>query len=73
MYKVEIDLGWNEKIVIETDDFDKVLTLQAFIEANAETNWEAGWVLFEDDEEENEEDEEVEDADDLQLPIESAD
>ena len=39
MYKVEINLGWDELIVIETDDFKKVTMLQAFIAEQQECDW----------------------------------
>jgi len=39
MYKVEINLGWDELIVIETDDFNKVTMLQAFIAEQEECGW----------------------------------
>jgi len=39
MYKVEINLGWDEVIVIETDDFNKVTMLQAFIAEQEECGW----------------------------------
>jgi hypothetical protein len=39
MYKVEINLGWEELIVIETEDFNKVTMLQAFIAEQEECGW----------------------------------
>ena len=39
MYKVEINLGWDELIVIETDNFNKVTMLQAFIAEQEECGW----------------------------------
>jgi len=39
MYKVEINLGWDELIVIETDDFNKVVLLQEFIASQEECGW----------------------------------
>jgi len=39
MYKVEINLGWDELIVIETEDFNKVTMLQAFIAEQEECGW----------------------------------
>jgi hypothetical protein len=40
MYKLEIELGWDEKIVIETDDFNKIALIQEFIAEQEECNWE---------------------------------
>jgi len=61
MYKVVIDIGnwsWDEDqtVTIETDDFDKVLIIQEFIEFQKEHGWAADYDLVEDDEEEEEED-----------------
>jgi hypothetical protein len=39
MYKMEIELGWDEKITIETDDFNKIAILQEFIELQEECAW----------------------------------
>ena len=67
MYKVVIDIGdwsWDEdqKLTIETSDFDKVLIIQEFIEFQKEHGWAADYDLVEDyDDEEEEEEEEVED------------
>ena len=69
MYKVIIDLGdwsWDEeqKLTIETSDFDKALIIQEFVEFQKEHGWAADYDLVEDydDEEEEEEEEEVEEA-----------
>ena len=69
MYKVIIDLGdwsWDEdqKLTIETSDFDKALIIQEFIEFQKDHGWAADYDLVEDYEEEEEEveDEEEEDA-----------
>jgi hypothetical protein len=69
MYKVVIDIGdwsWDEeqKVTIETGDFDKVLIIQEFIEFQKEHGWAADYELVEDYEDEEEDaqcDEEVED------------
>jgi hypothetical protein len=63
MYKVIIDIGdwsWDEeqKLTIETSDFDKVQIIQEFIAFQQEHGWAADYDLVEDDEEE----EEVEEA-----------
>ena len=42
MYKVEINLGWDEVVTIETNDFNKVVLLQEFIAAQQEADWSAG-------------------------------
>jgi hypothetical protein len=42
MYKVEINLGWDEVVTIETDDFNKVVLLQEFIVAQEEAGWSEG-------------------------------
>ena len=68
MYKVIIDLGdwsWDEeqKLTIETSDFDKALIIQEFIEFQKDHGWAADYDLVEDYEEEDEvEEEEEEDA-----------
>jgi len=63
MYKVVIDIGnwsWDEDqtVTIETDDFDKVLIIQEFIEFQKEHGWAADYDLVEDDEVEDEVEEE---------------
>jgi len=67
MYKVIIDIGdwsWDEeqKLTIETSDFDKVQIIQEFIAFQQEHGWAADYDLVEDYEEEveDEEDEEEE-------------
>jgi hypothetical protein len=69
MYKVIIDLGdwsWDEdqKLTIETSDFDKALIIQEFVEFQKEHGWAADYDLVEDyeEEEEVEDEEEEEDA-----------
>lgn len=47
MYKLEIELGWQEKLTIETDDFNKIALIQEFIVEQEELDWE---VDLEDDE-----------------------
>jgi len=70
MYKVIIDIGdwsWDEeqKLTIETSDFDKVQIIQEFIAFQQEHGWAADYDLVEDDEEEEVEDEdEVEEEED---------
>ena len=69
MYKVVIDIGnwsWDEDqtVTIETDDFDKVLIIQEFIEFQKEHGWAADYDLVEDDEDEDEVEDEVEEEED---------
>ena len=58
MYKVEIDIsawGGDEKVIIETNDFDKVQIIQEFIDFQIENGWAADYEMvaeFEEDEEE---------------------
>jgi len=66
MYKIEIDISaWDgdEKVTIETSDFDKIELIREFIEFQQENGWAADYeqVAEFDDEEEIEEDEEDED------------
>jgi hypothetical protein len=59
MYKVEIDIsawGGNEKVVIETNDFDKVQILQEFIDVQMDNGWCVDYEIIEDDEEDEDED-----------------
>lgn len=39
MYKIEIELGWDEKVIIETDDFNKIALIQEFIELQDSCDW----------------------------------
>jgi hypothetical protein len=61
MYKVVIDIAdwsWNEdqKVTIETDDFEQAQIIQEFIEFQKDHGWAADYALVEyDDEEELEE------------------
>lgn len=60
MYKVEIDIsawGGDEKVTIETHDFEKVQLIQEFIEAQQDAGWEGDFIVFDDDEEAEEESE----------------
>jgi hypothetical protein len=66
MYKVIIDIGdwsWDEeqKLTIETSDFDKALIIQEFVEFQKDHGWAADYDLVEDYDDEEEEDE-AEDA-----------
>ena len=69
MYKLIIDIGdwsWDEeqKLTIETSDFDKALIIQEFIAFQQEHGWAADYDLVEDDEEEEEVEDEVEEDED---------
>jgi len=65
MYKVVIDIAdwsWNEdqKVTIETDDFEKAQIIQEFIEFQKDHGWAADYDLVEDYD--DEEEDEAEDA-----------
>lgn len=63
MYKIEIDIsawGGDEKVIIETSDFEKIEVIREFIEFQQENGWSADYehvVDFEEEEEMEEEDE----------------
>jgi len=61
--KFEMEFGWsgNEKITVETYDFDKIQIIQEFIEFQEENGWAVNYEAVESDdfEEEDTEDEEV--------------
>jgi hypothetical protein len=61
MYKIEIDIsawGGDEKVTIETSDFDKIEMLREFIEFQQENGWAADYEhIIELDEDEEDEDE----------------
>jgi len=59
MYKVVIDIAdwsWNEdqKVTIETDDFEKAQIIQEFIEFQKDHGWAADYDVVEYDDEEDE-------------------
>jgi hypothetical protein len=63
MYKVEIDIscwGGDEKVVIETNDFDKVQIIQEFIDMQMDNGWAVNYAVIEEEEEDEEETEEDE-------------
>jgi len=65
MYKVEIEIGdwsWDEdqKVTIESGDFDKIQIIQEFIEFQKDHGWAADYDVVEYDNEEVEEFEEEE-------------
>jgi len=58
MYKIEIDISdWcnEEKVTIETNDFDKVQIIQEFLEFQMENGWAVDYVAVIDEDEEDEE------------------
>jgi hypothetical protein len=60
MYKIEIDIsawGGDEKVTIETSDFDKIELIREFIEFQQENGWAADYEQIVEEEEEDEEDE----------------
>jgi hypothetical protein len=61
MYKIEIDIsawGGDEKVTIETSDFDKIEIIREFIDMQMDNGWAADYEQIVDlDEEEAEEDE----------------
>ena len=63
MYKIEIDIsawGGDEKVVIETSDFDKIELIREFIEFQQDNGWAADYEQVIDDEEEEDFEEEEE-------------
>jgi hypothetical protein len=65
MYKIEIDIsawGGDEKVIIQTSDFDKIELLREFIEFQQDNGWAADYEqVIEVDDEEEEEDADGED------------
>lgn len=58
MYKIEIDIsawGGDEKVTIETSDFDKIDIIREFIEFQQENGWAADYEQTIDLDEEDEE------------------
>lgn len=58
MYKIEIDIsawGGDEKVTIETSDFDKIDIIRKFIEFQQENGWAADYEQTIDLDEEDEE------------------
>jgi len=57
MYKMEIDIstwGADEKITIESNDFDKIQIIQEFLEFQMDNGWAVDYVaVIEDDEDES--------------------
>jgi hypothetical protein len=60
MYKMEIDIstwGADEKITIESNDFDKIQIIQEFLEFQMENGWAVDYVAVIEDEEDDSDDE----------------
>ena len=59
--KFEMDFGYigNEKITVETYDFEKIQIIQAFIQFQEENGWEVEYEAIDCDEDEDTEEEEV--------------
>lgn len=57
--KFEMEFGWtsNEKIVVETFDFEKIQVIQEFIQFQEEHGWEVEYEAIDSDEEDTEEEE----------------
>jgi len=68
MYKIEIDIsdwGGDEKVNIETSDFDKIEIIREFIEFQKDHGWAVDYdVVTDEDEEVDGIDEEVEEEED---------
>jgi len=61
MYKIEIDIsawGGDEKVTIETSDFDKIEIIREFIDMQMDAGWAADYEQIELIEEEEDEEEE---------------
>ena len=61
MYKLVIDISWveDEKITIETFDFDKIEIIQEFIAFQQEHGWAVDYEAVDNSEDDTEEEEEV--------------
>lgn len=57
--KFEMEFGWtgNEKIIVETFDFEKIQIIQEFIQFQEEHGWEVEYEVVDCDEEDTEEEE----------------
>ena len=66
MYKIEIDIsawGGDDKVIIQTSDFDKIELLREFIEFQQDNGWAADYeqIIEFNGEEEEEEEEDIND------------
>ena len=59
--KFEMEFGWDidEKITVETNDFDKIKVIQEFIEFQESFGWAVEYEAVDYDEEEDTEEEEI--------------
>jgi hypothetical protein len=59
--KFEMQFGWivDEKITVETHDFDKIQIIQEFIEFQEEHGWAVDYEAIEPDDEDDTEEEEI--------------
>jgi hypothetical protein len=60
MYKMEIDIstwGADEKITIESNDFDKIQIIQEFLEFQMDNGWAVDYVAVIEDDEDDSDDE----------------
>jgi hypothetical protein len=59
--KFEMQFGWivDEKITVETHDFDKIQIIQEFIEFQEEHGWAVDYEAVESDDEDDTEEEEI--------------
>jgi len=59
--KFEMEFGWDidEKITVETNDFDKIKVIQEFIEFQEEHGWAVEYEAVDCDEKEDSEEEEI--------------
>jgi hypothetical protein len=61
MYKLVIDISWiaDEKVTVETHDFEKIQIIQEFIAFQEEHGWAVDYEAIDIDDEEDTEEEEV--------------
>jgi hypothetical protein len=72
MYKIEIDIsawGGDEKVTIETSDFDKIELLREFIEFQKENGWAADYEQVAEFDDQEEFDDEVEEDEDEAVTV----
>jgi hypothetical protein len=72
MYKIEIDIsawGGDEKVTIETSDFDKIELIREFIEFQQENGWAADYEQVAEFDDQEEFDDEVEEDEDEAVTV----
>ena len=59
MYKLVIDLSWieDEKVTVESHDFEKIKIIQEFVAFQEENGWEIDYEAVDDSDEDTEEEE----------------